>query len=102
MTYLEFHLLFNVPLLALLLWLGRKRLTATHWKWIGAICGVVLAFTFPWDNWAVGRGIWEFDDARVLARIGHLPIEEIGFFLIETLVVCLIALHFLPTRREKG
>jgi lycopene cyclase domain-containing protein len=96
MTYLEFHLIFNVPLIALLLWATRRRLRRAHWKWIGVVCLIVLAFTIPWDGWAVGRGIWEFDDRRVLARIGNLPVEEIGFFILETLVVCLLVIAFLP------
>lgn len=100
MTYFQFHLIFNLPLIALLLWLGRRRLNGTHFKWIGVICLIVLAFTFPWDNWAVGQGIWEFDNDRVLFRVLNLPIEEIMFFLMETVVVCLIAVHFLPTAKH--
>ena len=98
MTYLEFHLIFNIPLIALLLWLGRKRLTRVHLRWIGTICLIVLAFTFPWDNWAVGEKIWEFQEDRVLFRVLNLPIEEIMFFIIETIVVCLVAIHFLPEK----
>lgn len=100
MTYLQFHLYFNIPLIALLVWLGRRRLTGTHIKWIGAICLIVLAFTLPWDNWAVGEGIWEFDDSRIAMRILNLPIEEIFFFILETIVVCLIAIHFLPRQSQ--
>ncbi len=96
MTYLEFHLFFNLPLIAVLLWTGRKRLQRVHLRWIGIICLIVLAFTIPWDNWAVGEKIWEFDEGRVLVRVLNLPIEEILFFVIETMVVCLVAVHFLP------
>lgn len=98
MTYLEFHLIFNLPLLAFLLWRSRRKMTPIHWRWFGVVALVVLCFTFPWDNWAVGRGIWEFDNARVLFRIGHLPVEEIAFFLLEALVVCLLVVQFLPDR----
>ena len=75
MTYLEFHLIFNLPLSLLLLFLVRNRITAGHWKWIGLVCLIVLAFTFPWDSWAVGRGIWGFGEGRVLFRIWNLPFE---------------------------
>lgn len=100
MSYALFHLLFNVPLLIALWWFARKRMTATHWKWIGVVCLIVLAFTFPWDNHAVGKGIWNFPEERVLLRIDNLPIEEICFFLFETLAVCLLVVLFLPRRRE--
>lgn len=100
MTYLEFHLIFNVPLLAFLLWRARRKMTSLHWKWFGAVALVVLAFTFPWDNWAVGKGIWGFDDERILFRIGHLPIEEISFFLLEALAVCLLVVQFLPDKNR--
>ena len=96
MTYFQFHLFFNLPLLLLLTWLARHRLRRGHVKWIGIICLIVLAFTFPWDNAAVGRGIWEFPEERVAFRVLNLPIEEILFFVIETIAVCLVTVHFLP------
>ncbi len=88
--------MFNLPLIAILLWAGRKRLTATHVKWIGVVCAIVVAFSFPWDSWAVARRIWEFDETKVWFRIGNLPVEEVLFFLLETIVVSLITIHFLP------
>ncbi|KXK51921.1 MAG: lycopene cyclase domain-containing protein [Chlorobi bacterium] len=96
MTYFEFHLYFNLPLLALLGWLARKRLRRVHLRWLGVVLLVVVAFTFPWDNWAIGQGIWQFPEERVALRIDHLPVEELLFFIIETIAVCLVALHFLP------
>ncbi|MEO5930622.1 MAG: lycopene cyclase domain-containing protein, partial [Candidatus Kapaibacterium sp.] len=86
----------------LLLWLGRKRLTRVHVRWIAAVCGIVLLFTFPWDSWAVGRRIWEFDNSRILFRIGNLPVEEILFFVLETIVVGLVTIHFLPRPDTAG
>ena len=103
MTYLEFHLIFNLPLLLVLLWLGRRRMTGVHWKWVGVVCLIVLGFTFPWDNYAVEQGIWGFEDERILFRIASLPVEEVAFFLFETLVVILAAVHFLPEKQtEQG
>ena len=103
MTYLRFHLLFNLPVLIVLLWMTRRRLQAAHWKCIAAICGIVLLVTTPWDNWAVYRKIWDFDWQRVtpvtvpLAGIRwRLPAEEYAFFLIETVFVSLLTILFLP------
>lgn len=100
MTYLDFHLIFNLPLLVLLLWFARKRMTPVHWKWFGVVALIVMAFTFPWDNYAVKQGIWGFGEDRVLFRVDALPIEEILFFLIEALAVCLVTIHFLPSGEE--
>lgn len=99
MNYCEFHLLFNLPPLLLLLWLVRRRITRVHWKWIGVVLLIVLAFAFPWDSWAVHRNIWNFNDARVAFRIGVLPIEEVLFFAIATLQTSLLCILFLPKPR---
>ena len=103
LTYLQFHLLFNLPVTLLLLFLVRRRLRAVHWKCIAFLCVIVLLATTPWDNWAVHRGIWTFDWSRthpVEAAIGgvvwRLPAEEYAFFVIETVMVSLLALLFLP------
>lgn len=100
MTYLQFHLLFNLPALVLLGWLARRHLRVEHLRWIAAVLGIVIAFTYPWDSWAVGEGIWEFGEGRVLARVGNLPIEEIGFFVIETIVVALLVIIMLGRRKR--
>ncbi|MBV9127009.1 MAG: lycopene cyclase domain-containing protein [Verrucomicrobia bacterium] len=106
MTYLRFHLLFNLPALVLLLWLTRRRLRARHWRAIAMLCGIVLAATTPWDNWAVHCGIWDFDWARVTPvtiPLGgvrwRLPAEEYAFFLIETVLVALLTILCLPGRK---
>ena len=103
MTYLAFHLWFNLPALALLFWLVRKRLCWAHVKCIAIMCGVVFVATAPWDNWAVHRGYWNFDWRRVtpvtvvLGGIRwRLPAEEYAFFLIETVEVSLLMLLCLP------
>ncbi len=103
MTYLRFHLIFNLPVLCLLLFLTRRRLRPVHWKCIAVLCGIVFLATTPWDNWAVHQGIWAFDEARVTPVTVHwrgvtwrLPAEEYAYFLIETVQVALLALLFLP------
>ncbi len=108
MTYLDFHLWFNLPALLVLLWLVRKRLRWTHVKCIAALCGIVFLATAPWDNWAVHRGFWTFDWRRttpVTVTLGgvqwRLPAEEYAFFLIETVEVALLTLLFLPRPTEQ-
>ena len=107
MTYLDFHLWFNLPALCLLLFLTRRRLRPAHWKALAVLCAIVMAATTPWDNWAVYRGIWGFDAARVhmiTVLVGgvtwRLPVEEYAFFLLETIEVVLLTLLFLPKPPE--
>lgn len=107
MTYFQFHLVFNLPALLLLLWLARRRLEAAHWKWIAIICAIVFLATTPWDNWAVHRGIWSFDWERTtpiavpaFGILWRLPAEEYAFFLIETVMVSLLTILTLPARAK--
>jgi lycopene cyclase domain-containing protein len=106
MTYLQFHLLFNLPALALLLWLTRRRLRIEHAAWTALLCIIVLIATTPWDNWAVHCRIWDFDWRRateISATLGgvrwRLPAEEYAFFLVETVMVSLLTILFLPKPR---
>jgi lycopene cyclase domain-containing protein len=101
-TYLEFHLIFNLPLLLALGWMVRKKFTAVHVRWIAVVILIVVAFTFPWDDWAVGRKIWEFDDSRVVMRVSHLPIEEVLFFVMEAVAVCLLTIWALPVPKRRS
>jgi lycopene beta-cyclase len=58
---------------------------------------IVMAFTSPWDNWAVKKGIWDFPPKRIWFRIGYLPIEEYIFFVWQTLNVILSVRWFMLT-----
>lgn len=108
MTYLQFHLIFNLPALLVLLFLARQRLTGAHWKWIALLTVLVFALVTPWDNWAVYKGIWSFDWHRTTPVEIHaggvlwrLPAEEYAFFVVETIMVSLIAILFLPKPRKQ-
>lgn len=105
MTYLQFHLLFNLPALLLLLGLAwhRGRLGWRQVRAIAVLCVIVMVATTPWDNWAVHKGIWSFAEGRttpITIPLGgvrwQLPAEEYAFFLIETVLVSLFALLLLP------
>ena len=96
MSYLEFHFIFNLPVLLLLAYLSRKKVTRLHAKWIGVVLLIVMLFATPWDNWAVYKKFWSFDPSRVLFAIGYVPIEEYLFFAILALQVSLLVILFLP------
>jgi len=105
MTYWQYHLIFTLPVLVLLLILGRRRIRLPHILcWI-VLCAIVFVFTTPWDNYAVYLGIWGFGDGVSLGYplsskaspwIGQIPFEEYSFFIIEATMVCLACLFFLP------
>ena len=91
MTYSQFHFRFNVPLLAFagaISFLAPWR--AAVWAVFLVILAIVVAFTTPWDNYAVSQGIWSFPGGRHAFRIWHLPIEEYCFFIIQSVEVLLL------------
>ncbi|MBU3678733.1 MAG: lycopene cyclase domain-containing protein [Candidatus Kapabacteria bacterium] len=112
MTYRGFHYRITLPLLAACVacWASTGLNTAGLLS-MGALCLIVVVFTYPWDSWAVRRGVWEFPDDRLLRRIGVLPIEEIAFFVLQTLQVSCLTLallrwglssHYAPAQSENG
>lgn len=100
LTYLRFHLFFNLPLLALLAginlfvpWTAGEEFAPI------LVLAAVFIFTTPWDNLAVKWGIWGFPREKYAFRIGYLPVEEYGFFLLQTLNIILAVragLYFVP------
>jgi lycopene cyclase domain-containing protein len=84
MTYLEFHLLFILPPLLLLLLWTRPR-PPRLWAYL-LMPLIALLYTTPWDNFLVYRGVWGYPEGRVLLRIGYVPLEEYLFFLLQPLL----------------
>lgn len=88
MTYARFHLLFTLPwVVAGIVWQWETWRLPGHAGATWITLAIVYAFTCPWDNWAVARGIWGFPEGRYLLRIRHLPIEEYAFFGLQSLLV---------------
>lgn len=100
MTYLRFHLLFNLPVLVVLAALtSTVPWTAGELMALGLVLLAVMIFTTPWDNLAAKWGIWGFPREKYSLRIGYLPIEEYAFFLLQSLNVILAVralFHFFP------
>jgi lycopene cyclase domain-containing protein len=114
MTYWGYHLVFTLPVLGLLWYWHRHRWRpGTVASWI-AVLAIVMVFTTPWDNYAAALGIWGFgegvslfypfaDLAEQTRWLGHIPIEEYSFFVLEATMVCLVTFFFLPKRpRVRG
>ena len=113
MTYWAYHLIFTLPVLALLLYLNRRKLRIAHLGCFMVVAVIVVAFTTPWDNYAVYLDVWGFGEGvslgypfRSLAEttplLGHIPIEEYAYFMIEAAMACLVALFFLPVPERRS
>ncbi len=90
MTYLRFHLLFNLPPLVLLLALNwPEPLAGGEAAAFGWVLLAVMVFTTPWDNLAAKWGIWGFPREKYSRRIGYLPVEEYAFFVLQSVNVML-------------
>ena len=100
MTYLRFHLIFNLPLLVVLAAMtGTVPWTAGEVEAFALVLLAVMIFTTPWDNLAAKWGIWGFPREKFTARIGFLPVEEYAFFLLQSANVMLAVracFHFFP------
>jgi putative membrane protein len=95
MTYLRFHLIFNLPLLIVLAALtGPVPWTSQEAEALGLVLLAVMVFTTPWDNLAAKWGIWGFPRAKYSLRIGYLPVEEYAFFLLQSVNVMLAVRAF--------
>ena len=100
MSYLRFHLIFNIPLLVLLAALtGPYPWFAEEFVAAGIVLLAVMVFTTPWDNLAAKWGIWGFPREKYSFRIGYLPVEEYAFFIFQSVNVMLAMralFHFVP------
>ena len=105
LTYLQFHLVFSLPVLALLWYIAprydavrQRRATAG----IAILVGIAYLYTTPWISYMIRRGTWWYADGAVLVRALSIPLGEYLFFAIQT-VVTAFALHLIgfdPTFRE--
>ncbi|WP_293911714.1 carotenoid biosynthesis protein [Deinococcus sp.] len=109
MTYLQYHLVFIVPVLLVMIgltWiqtrggkavLGQFRDNKWGWRTFALFPLIPLIYTTPWDNYLVFKGVWNYPPERVLGRIGYVPVEEYAFFILQTLITGLW-LYFLIRR----
>ena len=101
MTYLQYHLVFIVPVLlvlGLVSWRetrGGRSLAGAfrehRWAWRTLLLFplIPLVYTTPWDNYLVYKGVWFYPPERVLGRLGYVPYEEYAFFILQTLITSL-------------
>ncbi|WP_323674412.1 lycopene cyclase domain-containing protein [Halorubellus sp. PRR65] len=93
LTYVAFHLAFVVPALVAVAALRRARGLGewTRTLKVGTPVVVVLAvaYTTPWDNYLVARGVWTYGEGTVLARLWWAPVEEYAFFVLQSVLAAL-------------
>jgi len=105
-TYLQFHLAFLLPAVLFLCATGfvsRSRIPegrevlGSGWRhyWAGAvvITAVAIAYTTPWDNYLISRGVWWYGDGTTLLTLGHAPVEEYLFVLVQPWITALWLAH---------
>jgi len=90
MSYAMFLLVFLVPPIIVGAWYFLKNNDNAAKKTTGysIITLVVLAvsYTTPWDNYLVKTEVWSYGPDRVIGTIGFVPIEEYGFFILQTII----------------
>lgn len=88
LTYLQFHLVFTLPPIALLGWLAVRRDRAwLDWRSLSGLAilvGLAVAYTTPWTNALIPEGVWWYAEGAVIATLWHTPVEEYLFFVLQT------------------
>lgn len=94
LTYADFLAVFLGPPLALLVALLVRRAFAPRLvAGVLVLCAVGVLYTTPWGNALIGRGVWWYGDGAVLARVSLVPVEEVSFMVLQTvLTACWVAL----------
>lgn len=96
MTYGQFLLLFLIGPLALMLILGRSDLNRRIFIILGVVSIVAIVYTGPWDSAIIANGVWSYGPDQVTGMIlGHVPLEEYGFYVLQTFLVGTVTALFL-------
>jgi lycopene cyclase domain-containing protein len=87
LTYLAFHALYVLPVLAALAAAVVFRRDRVDWRVGGAGLAVVtvlaVVYTIPWDGYLITVGVWEYGPGRVAGRLWVVPYEEVLFFVLQ-------------------
>lgn len=87
MTYWQFHQLWILPPMLLILLLALPQLRRLPaWGGLLGLCLLAFAYATPWDNYLVYRQVWAYGPDRVLGTLFYVPFEEYLFFVFQTLL----------------
>jgi lycopene cyclase domain-containing protein len=102
LSYARFLLIFILPPVLMLALLQRRGPLPPFGhgraRAISATCLVALAYTTPWDNYLVYRGVWGYGSGRILGTIGYVPVEEYAFMILQPVMTALFLCILLGTR----
>jgi len=92
-TYVEFLLVFLGPALVLLAAIaglaGSAHRRNVYPSAVAVVVLLALAYTIPWDNYLIARGVWWYGDGTVTHTIWNAPLEEYAFIVLQPLVTAL-------------
>lgn len=101
MSYGQFLLIFLVIPLTLVVVIDHSRLNRGLYVLLTIVALVAIAYTGPWDSAIIANGVWSYGRHQVVGiLIGHVPLEEYGFYVLQTLLVGLIAALILSRERS--
>jgi lycopene cyclase domain-containing protein len=114
MTYGQFLIVFLlVPIAGLALLVVRdgrhSHMRERRWRGksaiilLGCLGIVAMVYTIPWDNHLIADGVWWYDGSLVSGvTLGQIPIEEVLFFPLQTLLVWLWMMWLMPRVTTNG
>jgi lycopene beta-cyclase len=99
MSYWFFHLVFILPVIGVLLYVNSRGKASPFPRYrlgFALIAVVALAYTTPWDNYLIYRGVWSYSPERISEslKLGYVPLEEYCFFLLQPVLTGLYLLFF--------
>jgi lycopene cyclase domain-containing protein len=93
LTYLEFLAVFLVVPLSVLAGATLRRPNpcrprrSVRAAGIAAIVALALAYTIPWDNYLIERGVWWYGEGVVAGRVLAMPVGEYLFVVLQSVLV---------------
>lgn len=107
-SYGQFLLAFLlIPVIGLALlvardWLRAGAVDGKRYQWLplGLLLALVIlaiVYTAPWDNHLIASGVWWYSPSLVSGvTLGVIPLEEVLFFPLETILIGLWVLWLIP------
>lgn len=102
MSYGQFLLIFLIVPLCVVATVGRRHLPRSLYILLGILSAVAVVYTAPWDSAIIANGVWSYGPHQVVGIVlGHVPLEEYGFYVLQTALAGMVAALFL-SREESN